>query len=130
MNLENLAREIKACGTGQYVMHDFEITKLFPTFHGPTRRNMIIEFCKKHNFGYKPVDAYGHLFFNKPVEEHTAEITDPEKFIQKRLAQAFRALEGGSEFYPFDSMTTENIEGMRRAYADVLQFLHRNASKP
>lgn len=52
--------------------------------------------------------------------ERTKAIQEIESMIIERIRNAGNAEQnGGAEYYPFDSMTLENIVGMRRAYSEL-----------
>jgi hypothetical protein len=77
---------------------------------------LIIRGAVKGNCNCKPEAI---LLLPKQEENEQEALTT---FLQARIRDTFNAIEsGGSEIYPFDGHTIESLEGMKRAYSDVLQ---------
>lgn len=61
----------------------------------------------------KILKDYGQQARNEAIQECI-------ELVIERIRNAGRAEQnGGAEYYPFDSMSLENIVGMRRAYAEL-----------
>jgi len=60
------------------------------------------------------------LIDNQPTRAPQPE-TELQTYVKGRIAEAFKCLETGMwEHWPFDDCTREQIEGMKRAYGDIL----------
>ena len=55
-----------------------------------------------------------------------------QEFLQLRIKHSVAAIESGvgSQAYPFDEHTVEEIQGMKRAYGDVLIFMNSLPEPP
>lgn len=67
---------------------------------------------------YVPIKSYPKV---KPVEQFKT----LEDFLESRIRDSFKAIEGElvRESYPFDGKSLEELQGMKRAYSDVLTTL-------
>jgi hypothetical protein len=71
--------------------------------------------------------AHGYTEGSDIPKSHTesspvsVDINHLKEYIEGRISEAYKCLESGMwEHWPFDDCTREQIEGMKRAYGDLL----------